>query len=86
MDKHLPANTGDTGLIPGLGRSYVPQATKLVCQDHGACVLKLLEPPCPEHGRCNKEPPLWGSLCLQQRPSTVKKQQQFKAISVIKTV
>ena len=25
MDKNLPADTGDTGLIPGPGRSHVPQ-------------------------------------------------------------
>ena len=25
MDKNLPANTGDTGLIPGLGRVHMPQ-------------------------------------------------------------
>ena len=25
VDKNLPANTGDTGLIPGPGRSHVPQ-------------------------------------------------------------
>ena len=26
MDKNLPANTGDTGLIPGLGRANMPMS------------------------------------------------------------
>ena len=26
MVKNLPANAGDTGLIPGLGRSHMPQS------------------------------------------------------------
>ena len=28
MDKKPPASTGDTGLIPGLGRLHTPWATK----------------------------------------------------------
>ena len=28
MVKNLPANTGDTGLIPGLGRSHIPRSKK----------------------------------------------------------
>ena len=29
-DKNLPANAGDVGLIPGLGRFYLHRANKLV--------------------------------------------------------
>ena len=35
MDKNLPANTGDTGLIPGLGRFHMPRGNL-------ACALQLL--------------------------------------------
>ena len=28
--KNPPANTGDTGMIPGLGRTHMPWSTKLV--------------------------------------------------------
>ena len=28
VDKNPPANTGDTDLIPGLGRSHMPWGTK----------------------------------------------------------
>ena len=31
MDKNLPANAGDRGSIPGLGRFHILQATKLMC-------------------------------------------------------
>ena len=27
VDKNLPANAGNTSLIPGLGRFYMPQST-----------------------------------------------------------
>ena len=33
--KNLPANAGDLSLIPGLGRSHVPESTQ-------ACVPRLL--------------------------------------------
>ena len=29
MDKNLPASAGDLGLIPGPGRSHVPQSNQL---------------------------------------------------------
>ena len=34
--KSLPANPGHMGSIPGLGRSHMPRATKLVCQNNWA--------------------------------------------------
>ena len=37
MDRNLPANAGDTGLIPGPERFHMLRATK-------ACMLQLLEP------------------------------------------
>ena len=38
--KNLPANAGDMGLIPGLGRSHMLQSNK-------ACVPQLLKPAHP---------------------------------------
>ena len=32
--KNPPANEGDTGSIPGLGRSYMLLATKPMCRNH----------------------------------------------------
>ena len=29
--KNLPANAGDTGLSPGLGRSHMPQSNLSLC-------------------------------------------------------
>ena len=49
------------------------RATKPVCHNSWACMLKLLQPLCLEHMLCNKKPPRWESLCLQQSPSTTKK-------------
>ena len=49
------------------------RATKPVCHNSWACMLKLLQPLCLEHVLCNKKPPRWESLCLQQSPSTTKK-------------
>ena len=37
MDRSLPVNSGDTALIPGLGRFHVPQGNE-------ACVPQLLSP------------------------------------------
>ena len=34
MVKNLPANAGDVGLIPGLGRSHMLQRTKPVCYNY----------------------------------------------------
>ena len=43
MLKNLLANAGDASLIPGLGRSPMPQATKPVC--HNYCVHTLQQRP-----------------------------------------
>ena len=37
VDKNLPANAGDSGSIPGLGRFHMPQATKA----HAPQILSL---------------------------------------------
>ena len=34
VTENLPANAGDMGSIPGLGRSTCLRATKLVCQNY----------------------------------------------------
>ena len=50
--KNLPANAGDTGSIPGLGRSHVPQSNKaraqLLSLRSRACKPQLLKPMCLE--------------------------------------
>ena len=59
MDKNLPANAGDMGLIPGLGRSHtlwsslacVPQLLSLRSRAHE---LQLLKPVGLEPVLCNK--------------------------------
>ena len=47
VGKNLPANTGDTGLIPGPGRSHVPRSNP-------AHAPQLLKPVCLEPVLCNK--------------------------------
>ena len=46
--KNLPANAGDTGSIPDLRRSYVPQSSSAVCHNYWACAraqeLQVLNP------------------------------------------
>ena len=43
--KNLPASAGYTGLIPGPGRSHMPQATKTMSRNYQVCAL--------EPGSCN---------------------------------
>ena len=46
--RSLPANAGDMGLIPGLGRSYMPRATKPMHDNYrvpGARALQQEKPP-----------------------------------------
>ena len=38
--KNLPANAGDMGLIPGLGRFHMPRTTKPECHNYWACALE----------------------------------------------
>ena len=68
--KNPPANAGDTGSSPGLGRSHMPQiphgATKPMCHNYWACALEpmshnywahmsqLLKPAHLEPVLCNK--------------------------------
>ena len=49
MVENLPANTGDTGSSPGLGRSHMPwsnqaRAPQLLSLCSGACGPQLLKP------------------------------------------
>ena len=44
MDKNLPANAGDTGSIPGLGRSHYCAATKPMHHNDWACELQVPKP------------------------------------------
>ena len=55
MVKNLPANAGDMGLIPDLGRYTRSGATKPVCHNYGACV----DPTCHNLSEKALEP----SLC-----------------------
>ena len=48
VDRNLPANAGDTGSVPGLGRLHMQRATKPVRHNSWACMLQLLKPSCLE--------------------------------------
>ena len=50
MVKNLPANAGDTGSVPGLGRSHLPRGSS-------ACAPQLLKPVHPT-ARAPQEKPL----------------------------
>ena len=78
MVKNLPANAGDTGSTPGLGRSHMPrgneaQGPELLSLCSTAQELQLLQPQCPQpvlgnkRSHHNKEEPLLavtrGSTC-----------------------
>ena len=52
--KNLPANTGDTGLIPGRGRSHMLQSKKV-------CAPQSLKPAHLEPVPCNKKTTARGS-------------------------
>ena len=47
MDKNLPANAGDVGLVPGSQRFHTSRSNQ-------AHVLQLLKPVCLEPVLCNK--------------------------------
>ena len=51
--KNPPANEGDTGSIPGLGRSYMLPATKPMCRSYWAHVLQPLQAMHLESILCN---------------------------------
>ena len=38
--KNLPANAGNTGLMPGQGRSHMPRSNKPMCHNYWACTLE----------------------------------------------
>ena len=72
MVKNPPANTGDMGSIPGLGRSHMQQsqvkpvqpnyrawALEPVSQNHGAHVPQLLKPAYSRALALQQEEPLW---------------------------
>ena len=57
--KNPPANAGDMGLIPGLGRSHL-------LWDNYACVLQLLKPLCPRARAPQQETPSQREACSLQ--------------------
>ena len=60
MVKKLPAKAGDTGLIPGPGRSSCLGKTKPVCSNYWACApLKPLKHMCPRVYAQQQEKPEW---------------------------
>ena len=71
--KSPPANSGDTGLIPGLGRSHMPRGNL-------ACVPQLLSPYSRACAPQQEKPSQWEAHALQlekaltqhHRPGTVK--------------
>ena len=83
MNEDLPANTGDTGLIPGQGGFKILQSSQSPLHHNDcACMLQLLEPMCLEAvlnqkpGHCNEEMPLLTATrkvhVQQPRPSKTK--------------
>ena len=70
MVKKLAANAGDTGLIPGLGRSHMPLSLSCNCWAHGpkVCLPQQEKPPQWEAHALQLEK----ALAQQQRSSTVK--------------
>ena len=45
--KNLPASAGDTGSVPGLGRSHMHGAAEPVCHTTESALRSLLQPPKP---------------------------------------
>ena len=58
MDKNLAANAGDTGLIPGPGRSHMQQSNQ-------ACELQLLGPAPRARAPRQETPPQWEARAPQ---------------------
>ena len=70
--KSLPANAGDTGLIPGPGRSHMPRsnwarAPQLLSLRSGAREPRVLKPPAPGARAPQQERPLHWEACALQR-------------------
>ena len=62
VDMNLPANAGDSGLIPGLGRFHMLQSNQarvpqLLSLCSRACVLQLLKPLCSSTHTPQEEKP-----------------------------
>ena len=58
MVKNLPANTGDTGLIPGPGRFHVPQSNKAhATQLLSSCAITTEAGAPTAHALQQKKPP-----------------------------
>ena len=62
LDKSLPANARDMGLIPGLGRFHMLQSNQarvpqLLSLCSRACVLQLLKPLCSSAHTPQEEKP-----------------------------
>ena len=89
--KNLPANAGDVGLIPGLGRSHVLQsneahvpqllslcswASKTQLQSSHAATTEACMP--RAHAQQQKKPLQGEARALQQRPSTAKNKNSLK--------
>ena len=71
-EKNPPASAGDTGLIPGWGRSYMPWnnqvcAPQLLSPCSRAWVLQLLKPACPRACALQREKPPQEQACTLQR-------------------
>ena len=62
MVKNLPANAGDTGLIPGVGRSHMLLGNKPVHHNYKALVPRA-------HALPQEKPPQSGAHALQLQTS-----------------
>ena len=67
--RNPPANAGDTGLIPGLGRSYMPRSNEARAHNYWVCTL---EPMSHNYWACMPQllsPDAW-SPCSATREAT----------------
>ena len=97
--KNPSANAGDTGSIPGPGRSHVPRSNwaqvrhnywactlEPARHNYWACVLQLLKPMCLEPVLCNKRNlhlPQLEEACVQQQRPNAAKKLKLKIIIII---
>ena len=68
MVENLPANAGDTGLIPGLGRSHMPQSNSAREPQLLNLRATITEARAPRARALQQEkPPQWEAHALQRR-------------------
>ena len=94
--KNPPANVGDTGSIPDLGRWHMPRSNKAhapqwlsLCSGPGSSnywthVLQPLQPHAPKPVLCNEKPLQWEAHILQLKEAPFPATKE-KALEAMKT-